>query len=74
VVEVKSGEHYSESDKFQLLTYLRCSKKEVGLLLHFGPKATAKRVISTLAGVAVSDADGLTTSGMRNEEWAMRGE
>jgi GxxExxY protein len=47
VVEVKAGEHAAESDRSQLLNYLRASGKEVGLLLHFGPKAILRRVIHT---------------------------
>jgi GxxExxY protein len=47
VVEVKAGEHAAESDRPQLINYLRSSGKEVGLLLHFGPKAVLKRVIHT---------------------------
>ena len=47
VVEVKAGEHVVESDRTQLLNYLRGSGKEVGLLLHFGTKATLRRVIHT---------------------------
>jgi GxxExxY protein len=53
VVEVKAGEHMMDADRFQLLNYLRCSGKEVGLLLHFGPRATFKRVICTRRGTAV---------------------
>jgi GxxExxY protein len=47
IVEVKAGEHTSEADRPQLLNYLRASGKEVGLLLHFGPKAALRRVIHT---------------------------
>lgn len=47
VVEVKAGEHTAEGDRPQLLNYLRASGKEVGLLLHFGPKAALRRVIHT---------------------------
>jgi GxxExxY protein len=47
VVEVKAGEQASDSDRPQLLNYLRASGKEVGLLLHFGPKAILRRVIHT---------------------------
>ena len=60
VVEAKAGEHTAESDRIQLLNYLRASGKEVGLLLHFGPKATLKRVIHTkkfgelVGGTAIS--------------------
>ena len=47
VVEVKTGEQASDVDRTQLLNYLRASGKEVGLVLHFGPKAVLKRVIHT---------------------------
>ena len=47
VVEVKAGEQPAEHDRPQLINYLRSSGKEVGLLLHFGPKAVLKRVIHT---------------------------
>ena len=47
VVEVKAGEHPTDHDRPQLINYLRSSGKEVGLLLHFGPKAALKRVIHT---------------------------
>ena len=47
VVEVKAGEHPTDHDRPQLINYLRSSGKEVGLLLHFGPKAVLKRVIHT---------------------------
>jgi GxxExxY protein len=60
VVEAKAGDYTVESDRLQLLNYLRASGKEVGLLLHFGPKATLKRVIHTkkfgelVVGTAIS--------------------
>jgi GxxExxY protein len=47
VVEVKAGEQMTDQDRPQLLNYLRSSGREVGLLLHFGPKAGLKRVIHT---------------------------
>jgi GxxExxY protein len=47
VVEVKAGEQTTDQDRPQLINYLRASGKEVGLLLHFGPKAVLKRVIHT---------------------------
>lgn len=47
VVEVKAGEQIADQDRPQLLNYLRSSGREVGLLLHFGPKAGLKRVIHT---------------------------
>ena len=39
VVEVKASERLAETDRKQLLNYLRSTNLEVGLLLHFGPKA-----------------------------------
>lgn len=47
VVDVKAGDHESEHHRPQLINYLRASGKEVGLLLHFGPRAVLKRVIHT---------------------------
>ena len=47
VVEVKAGDTLVDSDRSQLLNYLRSSGKEVGLLLHFGSKAILRRVIHT---------------------------
>jgi len=47
VVEVKAGGESLDADRLQLLNYLRCSGKEVGLLLHFGPKALLRRVVCT---------------------------
>lgn len=46
VVEVKAGPEGADADRVQLLNYLRCSGKEVGLLLHFGPRAVLKRVVN----------------------------
>jgi GxxExxY protein len=37
VVEVKSSALVGQNDRRQLLNYLRCTRLEVGLLLHFGP-------------------------------------
>jgi GxxExxY protein len=47
IVEVSAGEQLAEFDRAQLLNYLRASGREVGLLLHFGPRAVLKRVIHT---------------------------
>jgi GxxExxY protein len=59
VVEVKAGPESADADRSQLLNYLRCSGKEVGLLLHFGPKAVLRRVVHTRRrdGVAESVMD-----------------
>jgi len=47
VVEIKACELLSEAHRKQLLNLLRGSTLEVGLLLHFGPKAAFKRIIYT---------------------------
>ena len=38
LVEVKSAEFLNRNDTRQLMNYLRATKLEVGLLLHYGPK------------------------------------
>ena len=45
VVEVKATKALDESDRRQLLNYLRSTNLEVGLLLHFGPKPQFQRVV-----------------------------
>jgi len=45
VLELKSAEHLTATDKKQLLNYLRASSIEVGLLLNFGPKAQFQRLV-----------------------------
>jgi GxxExxY protein len=45
-VEVKSTELLSPTASRQLLNYLRVSRLDVGLLLHFGPKARFQRLVS----------------------------
>jgi GxxExxY protein len=47
VVEVKATEHLHPDARRQLLCYLCCTKLEVGLLLHFGPKPKFFRVVSS---------------------------
>jgi GxxExxY protein len=47
VVEAKATRLLSDADTRQLLNELRCSDKELGLLLHFGPKAKFHRMIYT---------------------------
>jgi GxxExxY protein len=44
IVEVKAGERVGPSARLQLCNYLRATGLEVGLLLHFGPKARVTRV------------------------------
>jgi GxxExxY protein len=46
VVECKAGEHVPATARLQLRNYLKGTGLEVGLLLHFGPKATITRVFS----------------------------
>jgi len=45
VVEVKANCGLGVSDESQLLNYLRCTGKDVGLVLNFGKKAEFKRKI-----------------------------
>jgi hypothetical protein len=45
-VEVKSTEVLAPVAKRQLLSYLCASTLDVGLLLHFGPKASFHRLVS----------------------------
>lgn len=45
IVEIKSGEALAPTAKSQLLNYLRATKIEVGLLLHFGPEPKFFRCI-----------------------------
>jgi GxxExxY protein len=47
IVEVKSTQRLSREDSRQLLNYLRATRWEVGLLLHFGPQPTFYRMVST---------------------------
>jgi GxxExxY protein len=47
VVELKSTKHLNPEDHRQLLNFLRATKWEVGLLLHFGPKPLFYRAVST---------------------------
>ena len=47
LVEVKATSSITEADNRQLFNYLRASKLQVGLLLHFGPKPVAKRFVWT---------------------------
>jgi GxxExxY protein len=47
VVEVKATRLLSDADTKQLLNELRSSDKEVGLLLHFGPRPKFHRMIYT---------------------------
>lgn len=45
VVEIKATERLCPADRMQLLNYLRASKFEVGVLLHFGPMPRFERYV-----------------------------
>ena len=45
VVELKASRCMVDADKRQLLHYLRGTNQEIGLLLHFGPKAEFHRMV-----------------------------
>lgn len=47
ILEAKATQTLTEADGRQLLNYLRGSRLEVGLLLHFGPKPRVQRTIFT---------------------------
>lgn len=47
VLEVKASRKLDPTDTTQLLNYLRATDLELGLLLHFGPRASVKRLIET---------------------------
>jgi GxxExxY protein len=46
VVEIKSTERLASGVERQLLNYLRATSLEVGLILHFGPKPSVRRLES----------------------------
>lgn len=47
IVEIKSTDRLHRDAKRQLYNYLRATKLEIGLLLHFGRAPTFYRVICT---------------------------
>jgi GxxExxY protein len=47
LLEFKAGDRLDPSAEPQLLNYLRASRLQVGLILHFGPKASFKRRVIT---------------------------
>ncbi len=51
VVELKASRHLDPAHGRQLINYLRSTDLEVGLLLHFGPRASFQRFISSNAFV-----------------------
>jgi GxxExxY protein len=55
VVEIKSTDILHKSAHRQLLSYLKATDLEVGLLLHFGPDARFYRAVTTKSPRARSD-------------------
>src|SRR5436309_3566927 len=47
VIEAKTGETLNAFAPAQVINYLKASGLEVGLVLHFGPKASFKRVVAS---------------------------
>ena len=47
IVELKAGETLPAYAERQLMNYLRATRFEVGLLLHFGPKPAWRRFVDT---------------------------
>jgi GxxExxY protein len=47
VVEAKTGLTLDPAWQVQLLNYLKVSRLPVGLVLHFGPRPTIKRIIAS---------------------------
>jgi GxxExxY protein len=45
IVEIKATEHITDAPKRQLRNYLSATSVELGILLHFGPKANYFRVL-----------------------------
>src|SRR5688572_28944668 len=50
VVEAKSTQDLHKSAKRQVYNYLRATRLEVGLLLHFGPEPSFYRLVFRAAG------------------------
>ena len=46
ILEIKASEKLSEVPKLQVRNYLAASKLELGLVLHFGPRAAFHRVLA----------------------------
>ncbi|HSA55198.1 MAG TPA: GxxExxY protein [Gemmatimonadaceae bacterium] len=53
VVHITAGERVNDADRYVVLNHLRCAGREVGLLLHFGTAAIARRVVATASSVAI---------------------
>ena len=52
VVEAKSTQYLSPTASRQLFNYLRATRLELGLLLHFGPRPRVQRVVCRNAMLA----------------------
>jgi GxxExxY protein len=50
LVELKAGKTIDESAFTQTTSYLHATRKEVGLLLHFGPQARFYRLVNSVRG------------------------
>ena len=57
IIEIKATEKLSEIPRRQLRNYLRAFDMELGLLLHFGPKANHYRVIGPRGGLNAPEED-----------------
>jgi GxxExxY protein len=53
LVEIKGSQLLTDADWKQLLNYLAATKLEVGLLLHFGPRAFFRRLVHTCKSPAL---------------------
>jgi GxxExxY protein len=49
LIETKSCKDIGDTERRQLLNYLRATEMQVGLLFHFGPKPKFERLISPKA-------------------------
>ncbi|HEY7568166.1 MAG TPA: GxxExxY protein [Gemmatimonadaceae bacterium] len=47
LIEIKASDRVVAADRKQLMNYLKATSIEVGLLLHFGPRAGFQRVAYT---------------------------
>ncbi len=57
LIEVKAGAQLPATAFGQLLNYLRGTNLPVGLLLHFGPKPSIKRVVNHASPLILDDPD-----------------
>jgi len=47
LLELKSSVAIGEADHRQVFNYLRCTDIDLGMILHFGPKPSFRRIICT---------------------------